>query len=363
MPSVRRFEFVGGGSNKYWEISQAGQQVTVHFGRIGTNGQTQTKDFESWDAAAEHVRKMVDEKLREGYQEAEGSAAAAADMPGLRRPQPLPAYEVPTLPEDGPLAIGNVELPAGRRLRGDPKYAPRGVAAIDQAVLWATVDPVDWAGRSVYWLRQDAAALNLVPVMLHGLDDDPKRPWDSGEFSPGDPRRAVLVDVAGELAHAWSENVEGDEEDEAQRLAPLSPFGKKFPGLARQLVRWTDVRSDGDVLDQMRRRRVALVAAERPADILAAVGWAGAANVHEDPALLSAVLRSWEVRWYARLVEIGFATLTLTVGNPPRDEKTALALAAEHFALCPDNVWQGSETIQAYARGLLDSRTWSFWWD
>jgi uncharacterized protein DUF4253 len=199
--------------------------------------------------------------------------------------------------------------------------------------------------------------------MLHGLDDDPKRPWDSGEFSPGDPRRAVLVDVAAELAHAWSENVEGDEEDEAERLAPLSPFGKKFPGLARQLVRWTDVRSDGDLLDQMRRRRVALVAAERPADILAAVGWSGAVNVHEDPALLSAVLRSWEVHWYARLVEVGFATLTLTVGNPPRDEKTALALAAEHFAFCPDNVWQGSETIQAYAQGLLNSRTWSFWWD
>ena len=85
---------------------------------------------------------------------------------------------------------------------------------------------------------------------------------------------------------------------------------------------------------------------------------------HEDPALLSAVLRSWEVRWKARVVAMGFATLTLTVGNPPRDETAALAVAAEHFALCPDNIWQGSlDTMTAYAAHLRDNRTWEFWWD
>lgn len=363
---MRRFEFVGGDSNKFWEIGQNATQVTVHFGRIATKGQTQTKDFASWDEAAEHVRKMVAEKLREGYHEVEGSGPRPTDLPGFRQPPTFPPYDVPALPEDGPLAVGNVQLPPGRRLQADPKFAQPSAEALDRPVIWATSEPVDWAGRSLYWLRQDAAALNLVPVLLTGLDDDPRRPWDTGEFCPGDPRRAALLDVAAELAHAWQQSVVGDEEEESGNenvLASLKPFGAAFPGRASPPVRWSEVRSDGEVLDQIRQRRLALVAAERSADIPAALGWMGAVNVHDDPAMLSAVLRSWEVRWYARLVEIGFDTLTLTVGNPPRDQKTALALAAEHFAWCPDNVWQGSETMEAYAASLLDARTWSFWWD
>ncbi|HET7421900.1 MAG TPA: DUF4253 domain-containing protein [Candidatus Dormibacteraeota bacterium] len=364
---MRRFEFTGGSSSKYWEVSQSGTQVTVHFGRIGSDGQTQTKDYGSWEDAAERVRKLVVEKLREGYVEVEGLGSRPEDEPAVRQPSAMPPYEVPALPEDGPLAIGNVQLPAGRRLRGDPKYAPRQVGTVEQPVIWATTAPVDFAGRSLYWLRQDAAALNLVPVLLTGLEeDDPGRPWNSGEFCPTDPRRAALIDVQQELAHAWSASVEGAAEDEEANLTPVRPFGKAFPGLASPSTSWRDIKSDGDVLDEIRGRRVALVAAERPADVVAAVGWMGAVNVHEDPALLSAVLRSWEVRWYARLVEMGFATITLTVGNPPRDERSALALAAEHFAFCPDNIWQGRpgiETIAAYAPGLIGSRTWRFWWD
>lgn len=360
---MRRFELVSGTSNKYWEISQSGTEVTVHFGRIGSDGQTQTKDYGAWDEAAERVRKLVAEKLREGYVEVEGSGSPAQELPGFRQPPALPHQELPLLPDDGPLAVGDVQLPVGRRLRGDPQYAPHRVAAIDQPVIWATNDVVDMAGRTLYWLRREAAALNLVPVLLGGLDDDPRRPWDSGEFCPTDARRATLIDVAAELANGWRAATEGQDPEDEEVLAPVRPFGKTFPGLASQATSLRDIRGDGDVLDQIRSRRVALVAAERPADIVAAVGWMGAVNVHDDPAFLSAVLRSWEVRWYARVVEIGFATLTLAVGNPPRDEKTALAVAAEHFAFCPDNVWQEVGTIEAYARLLLGSRTWRFWWD
>jgi Domain of unknown function (DUF4253) len=110
-------------------------------------------------------------------------------------------------------------------------------------------------------------------------------------------------------------------------------------------------------------RRIGLVAANRAADIITALGWTGAANVHQDPALLSAVLRSWEDRWAARVVEIGFDTLRLTVGILPRDRQTVLTLAAEHFAFCPDNIWQGAGTLAAYAESLQGSRVWTFWWD
>lgn len=41
----RRFECSEGNSNKFWEVTVNGSDVTVHFGRIGTNGLTQTKSF------------------------------------------------------------------------------------------------------------------------------------------------------------------------------------------------------------------------------------------------------------------------------------------------------------------------------
>jgi len=65
----RRFEFVDGGSDKFWEISASGTEVTVRFGRNGTNGQTSTKSFPDRDAAEKHAEKLVREKTAKGYVE------------------------------------------------------------------------------------------------------------------------------------------------------------------------------------------------------------------------------------------------------------------------------------------------------
>ena len=67
--STRYFEFIGGSSRKFWEITVSGNSFTVRFGRIGTAGQSQTKSF-SDPAAAEHeANALIAEKLKKGYQE------------------------------------------------------------------------------------------------------------------------------------------------------------------------------------------------------------------------------------------------------------------------------------------------------
>lgn len=66
--SLRRFEFIEGGSRKFWEIGQSGSEMTVRYGRIGTNGQTQTKSFPDEARAAREVEKLVREKVKKGYQ-------------------------------------------------------------------------------------------------------------------------------------------------------------------------------------------------------------------------------------------------------------------------------------------------------
>jgi DNA ligase-1 len=67
--ATRRFEFVEGSASKFWEVNIAGTDVTVRFGRIGTNGQSQTKTFADTAAAQRHADKLVAEKTGKGYVE------------------------------------------------------------------------------------------------------------------------------------------------------------------------------------------------------------------------------------------------------------------------------------------------------
>ena len=65
----RRFEFVGGSSAKFWEVSVSGPDVTIRFGRIGTDGQSQTKSFPDVAAAERHAERMIGQKTTKGYVE------------------------------------------------------------------------------------------------------------------------------------------------------------------------------------------------------------------------------------------------------------------------------------------------------
>ena len=70
--SVRHFEFIGGASKKFWEISQSGNSLTVRFGRIGTAGQSQTKTFADEARAKREAATLTAEKLKKGYVEKPG---------------------------------------------------------------------------------------------------------------------------------------------------------------------------------------------------------------------------------------------------------------------------------------------------
>ncbi|MDB5173679.1 MAG: uncharacterized protein JWN51_2452 [Phycisphaerales bacterium] len=65
----RRFELVSGTANKFWEISQSGAEMTTRWGRIGSAGQSKTKDFADAQSAGRQVAKLIEEKTGEGYVE------------------------------------------------------------------------------------------------------------------------------------------------------------------------------------------------------------------------------------------------------------------------------------------------------
>jgi DNA ligase-1 len=65
----RYFEFVGGGSSKFWEIRLEGTGFTTRFGKIGSGGNESTKDFGTVEKAQKEYEKLVAEKTGKGYQE------------------------------------------------------------------------------------------------------------------------------------------------------------------------------------------------------------------------------------------------------------------------------------------------------
>jgi hypothetical protein len=229
-------------------------------------------------------------------------------------------------------------------------------------VLWVTDEPVDDAGARWASLRRDFGSTGLWPLVLGSLDGDPTRPWLAGEFGSVPATDPSEVDVAATLARWW-EDALPDEDEEPEAMEAIAPFDPAFPGLAPA--------SDGPVEKGAVERvalglgpgRLGLVPVTRPADVFAVLGWEGPMNVFSDMGLLSAVARSWEDRFGAVPVGLGFAEAVFGVPRPPAAVVQATLVAAEHFAVCPDVVYQGDESIGAYARRLLGAPAWSLWWD
>lgn len=84
---TRRFEFVGGNSAKFWQVTVAGTDVTVRFGRLGTEGQEQTKEFPSAEAATGHTQHLVAQKAAKGCEEV-ASALAGKTLPPIKSRKP-----------------------------------------------------------------------------------------------------------------------------------------------------------------------------------------------------------------------------------------------------------------------------------
>lgn len=75
----RRFEFEEGNSSKFWEIQLDGESLTTWWGKIGTEGQSKTLDFDSEAESKKQYDKLVAEKTKKGYEEVGGSSSSSSD--------------------------------------------------------------------------------------------------------------------------------------------------------------------------------------------------------------------------------------------------------------------------------------------
>jgi hypothetical protein len=295
------------------------------------------RDPRSWAARRSTLRYATDVVLHE----AEKVAAA---------PTPEPA---------SPLLLGSFELPPGHRLV---------LQATDggQVLLWATDQAVEDAGQ--HWTDINAACPEGHCCVLLGWGDYELN-WEGAKLprAATSPEAIAAIDPAWLLPAMWELNIPtGDEDDEVQlqqvqRLR--APFGREWPGLAPAGDSALGIQAIEAAIALMPPARVGVVATARLADLPGLLAWNDGVNSRPPSSELSAVLRSWEDRFGARLLRLGGATLDLLVERPPQDDRHAIYVAAEHYALCPDIIDQGVGTLTGHAKALVGAPLWHFWWD
>lgn len=310
------------------------------------------------------------------------------------------------LPRDGALRIGPVSLPAGRRIAGSAG-----------PIAWVTDGPVEDPGLIWSALSAESTATGLVPFLAATLEDEGNRgqkaeslalvegagfdfhvagyedyedfggadddagddddgdggpfgergrPWDNGEFDdPEDISALSVIDSAGLQAEYWEGQAptEEDMEEDDEWREMIAPFSPRFPGLAPAGRETLPVSEIDRALRLLRPARIGLAAAGRPADVLPLIGWTGNTNWGTGTVPVASVLRSWEDRFGARLLRIGFAKISLLATRPPRDLESAQLLAAEHFAFCNECAGLGLRDVLSITRYLMASPVWTFWWD
>ena len=94
---TKRLEFIGDGSSKYWEVAYPGEDdaetyYIARWGRIGTVGQGQRKNFSTSWSARFQAGKKIEEKKRKGYQESQGTQAPGSTRTTRQRVAAIKSY-------------------------------------------------------------------------------------------------------------------------------------------------------------------------------------------------------------------------------------------------------------------------------
>ena len=73
-------------SNKFWRARCIGNNLEVNFGRIGSQGQTQAKRYDSPEDATRELEKQAREKYKKGYVDGDGGPSETATSSASTEP-------------------------------------------------------------------------------------------------------------------------------------------------------------------------------------------------------------------------------------------------------------------------------------
>ena len=75
MTAMRTFVYRDAKSHKFWNVGLEGRSLTVTYGKVGTEGRSQTRSFPDEAKAKREHDRLVAQKLRKGYAETTPAAA------------------------------------------------------------------------------------------------------------------------------------------------------------------------------------------------------------------------------------------------------------------------------------------------
>lgn len=218
------------GSHKFYEVIVADRTLTVRFGRIGDQGQTQVKEFPSHDKALAEASKKLGEKRKKGYAEA---------VMGARQKRSVTRREI-------------VSTPAARNVTMAPvlwKFTPSASRAfgifVDEARCWmgneaGEIYSLDHEGKVLdrFKLPDGVKCIVADDEWLYAGCDDGKV-YDLGGKAP-----RVAYEIAADIDIFWLDIKDGvlGVSDQAGNVAVFnhedeSQWKKKSSGNAGWMVR------------------------------------------------------------------------------------------------------------------------------
>ncbi len=217
----RELVFMDSASNKFWNIELTGDSHTVTYGRAGTEGQSKTKSFASPEAAKKDFEKLIAEKIKKGYVDADSATASTGEDGDAL---PVLAFRSILKQDD---IHQNAKTFIGKRVADyDPEKKPAA------------------GGKTVYRFRSDYDEANCVPHLTHFLETSAAAEavgivignW-SGEDSDGDPREIIDLlcancDKLSSLKAIYLGDIVSEENEMSWiHQADVAPLLKAFPKL------------------------------------------------------------------------------------------------------------------------------------
>lgn len=151
---VTYLEYVDDTSSKFWELRLIGREYEVRYGRIGSDGRTQTKAFDSAEEAREAADTKIASKLKKGYARAGNPIpvriTSAAAQEEFELWQSEPAVTFLTMTSDATVYRGDVETDVTGLLELALKLGKKGTPIVVDGNLTLTADSVSWGCSSGY---------------------------------------------------------------------------------------------------------------------------------------------------------------------------------------------------------------------
>lgn len=163
-------EFEEGTSSKFWRARTEDKTLYVNYGKIGSAGQTQVKDFADAAAATKEYNKLVADKRKKGYVDA-GGGGGGDD--GEDDDEDLDADD-----GDGDEDEDDAPPPKAKAAPAAPKPAPAAAAATGRPAN-ATKLVLDAGARKVetyVWL--EGATVHMDSVETYASADAAKKAFE-----------------------------------------------------------------------------------------------------------------------------------------------------------------------------------------